>query len=155
MSELVRNSTVAVPSAARPNFILVRAFCAVVMVLRVRVGVRVAQASWNSGKCSEGGSSRPVEGAYQAFKDAMSKVFADGKYSELIGFHLATLHRMHGRRRGIPYWRWQESFPAWLDGSLPANDPESGALGIRVRCAEALSATDSPGTVRPYPNYLL
>ncbi len=27
---------------------------------------------------------------------------------------------------GIPYWRWQNSFPAWLDGFLPAKDPNSG-----------------------------
>lgn len=26
---------------------------------------------------------------------------------------------------GIPYWRWQDSFPSWLDGFLPAKDPNS------------------------------
>jgi tyrosinase len=29
-------------------------------------------------------------------------------------------------RLGIPYWRWQDPFPAWMSGFLPANDPESG-----------------------------
>jgi tyrosinase len=27
---------------------------------------------------------------------------------------------------GIPYWRWQNPFPAWLQGFLPAKDPNSG-----------------------------
>jgi len=27
---------------------------------------------------------------------------------------------------GIPYWRWQDPFPAWLENFLPANDPDSG-----------------------------
>jgi tyrosinase len=27
---------------------------------------------------------------------------------------------------GIPYWRWQNDFPAWLEGFLPANDPTTG-----------------------------
>lgn len=26
----------------------------------------------------------------------------------------------------VPYWRWQDPFPAWLNGFLPANDPTSG-----------------------------
>lgn len=29
---------------------------------------------------------------------------------------------------GIPYWRWQDPFPAWLDGFLPATDPNSGGV---------------------------
>jgi tyrosinase len=28
---------------------------------------------------------------------------------------------------GIPYWRWQDPFPAWLAGFLPAKDPKTGA----------------------------
>lgn len=27
---------------------------------------------------------------------------------------------------GVPYWPWQDPFPAWLDGFLPVNDPVSG-----------------------------
>jgi tyrosinase len=27
---------------------------------------------------------------------------------------------------GIPYWRWQDAFPAWLADFLPAQDPETG-----------------------------
>lgn len=26
----------------------------------------------------------------------------------------------------IPYWRWVDDFPSWLEGFLPATDPESG-----------------------------
>lgn len=28
---------------------------------------------------------------------------------------------------GVPYWKWQDPFPAWLSGFLPAKDPASGA----------------------------
>lgn len=28
---------------------------------------------------------------------------------------------------GIPYWRWQDPFPAWLVNFLPASDPNTGA----------------------------
>ncbi len=27
---------------------------------------------------------------------------------------------------GVPYWRWQDDFPDWLQGFLPANDPDNG-----------------------------
>lgn len=27
---------------------------------------------------------------------------------------------------GVPYWRWQDDFPNWLEGFLPANDPNTG-----------------------------
>lgn len=27
---------------------------------------------------------------------------------------------------GIPYWRWQDPFPAWLSTFLPATDPDTG-----------------------------
>ncbi len=27
---------------------------------------------------------------------------------------------------GIPYWRWQDRFPGWLSGFLPATDPNTG-----------------------------
>jgi tyrosinase len=27
---------------------------------------------------------------------------------------------------GVPYWRWPDPFPNWLDGFLPQNDPDSG-----------------------------
>lgn len=27
---------------------------------------------------------------------------------------------------GIPYWRWQDPFPTWLTGFLPAKDPNTG-----------------------------
>jgi len=29
-------------------------------------------------------------------------------------------------RIGIPYWRWQDSFPSWMANFLPAKDPNSG-----------------------------
>lgn len=28
---------------------------------------------------------------------------------------------------GIPYWRWEDPFPAWMNGFLPAKDPNSGS----------------------------
>ena len=28
---------------------------------------------------------------------------------------------------GVPYWRWQDPFPAWLSGFLPCPDPNSGS----------------------------
>jgi len=28
----------------------------------------------------------------------------------------------------VPYWRWQDVFPAWLAGFLPARDPRTGAV---------------------------
>lgn len=37
----------------------------------------------------------------------------------------ATLRPSATDKLGIPYWRWQDSFPSWLDGFLPANDPNS------------------------------
>ena len=27
---------------------------------------------------------------------------------------------------GVPYWRWEDPIPAWMEGFLPAADPESG-----------------------------
>lgn len=27
---------------------------------------------------------------------------------------------------GVPYWRWQDSFPVWMNGFLPAQDPDTG-----------------------------
>ena len=45
----------------------------------------------------------------------------------------------------VPYWRWQDPFPAWLDGFLPAKDPVSGAQpGPRKKAAppNKAAATD-------------
>ncbi|HYL75341.1 MAG TPA: tyrosinase family protein [Bryobacteraceae bacterium] len=38
----------------------------------------------------------------------------------------ATLRPDAANTLGVPYWRWQDPFPAWMDGFLPANDPDSG-----------------------------
>ena len=29
---------------------------------------------------------------------------------------------------GIPYWSWQDPFPAWMAGFLPARDPDTGSI---------------------------
>lgn len=39
----------------------------------------------------------------------------------------AILRPGGANKLGVPYWRWQDPFPAWLDGFLPANDPDTGA----------------------------
>jgi tyrosinase len=39
----------------------------------------------------------------------------------------ALLRPTATERLGVPYWRWQDPFPAWLAGFLPAPDPESGS----------------------------
>lgn len=98
-----------------------------------------------------------------ALRSAIVQLVADGKYLELIRYHMDMSHNMHGsmgevglyrflawHRRylvemerelqrvdailrpgatdklGIPYWRWQDPFPAWLTGFLPAKDPNTG-----------------------------
>lgn len=38
----------------------------------------------------------------------------------------AILRPTATEKLGIPYWRWQDPFPAWLVGFLPATDPKSG-----------------------------
>jgi tyrosinase len=38
----------------------------------------------------------------------------------------AILRPTATEKLGIPYWRWQDPFPAWLAGFLPAMDPNSG-----------------------------
>jgi tyrosinase len=39
----------------------------------------------------------------------------------------ATLRPGATDKLGVPYWRWQDPFPAWLDGFLPAPDPDTGS----------------------------
>ena len=34
---------------------------------------------------------------------------------------------------GVPYWRWQEPIPSWMEGFLPATDPETGRRYPRER----------------------
>jgi tyrosinase len=38
----------------------------------------------------------------------------------------AILRPSATQKLGVPYWHWQDPFPAWLAGFLPANDPDSG-----------------------------
>ena len=38
----------------------------------------------------------------------------------------AILRPTSTEKLGIPYWRWQDPFPEWLAGFLPAKDPNSG-----------------------------
>jgi tyrosinase len=38
----------------------------------------------------------------------------------------AVLRPTATEKLAIPYWRWQDGFPEWLDGFLPAMDPDSG-----------------------------
>lgn len=38
----------------------------------------------------------------------------------------AILRPAATEKLGVPYWRWQDPFPAWLAGFLPAKDPDSG-----------------------------
>lgn len=38
----------------------------------------------------------------------------------------ATLRPGATDKLGIPYWRWQDPFPAWMAGFLPAKDPDTG-----------------------------
>ena len=38
----------------------------------------------------------------------------------------AILRPSATQKLGVPYWRWQDPFPAWLAGFLPAKDPDSG-----------------------------
>jgi tyrosinase len=108
-----------------------------------------------------GANFTPAEQA--AFKNAVVRLVADGKYLNLVRFHMDMSHDMHGsmgevglyrflawHRRyllevereiqrvdavlrpaaaqplGIPYWRWQDPIPAWMDGFLPAGDPNTG-----------------------------
>ncbi len=44
-------------------------------------------------------------------------------------------------RFGIPYWRWQDPFPAWLEGFLPATDPNTG-MPVPAR-------TETPPSYKP------
>lgn len=44
---------------------------------------------------------------------------------------------------GIPYWRWQDSFPSWLDGFLPAKDPNSKKIPPHAKILRLL--------IRPMP----
>jgi tyrosinase len=37
-----------------------------------------------------------------------------------------TLRPTATQPTGVPYWRWQDPFPAWLNGFLPAADPSGG-----------------------------
>ena len=39
----------------------------------------------------------------------------------------ALLRPAAATKLSVPYWRWQDPFPAWLGGFLPAKDPVSGA----------------------------
>lgn len=39
----------------------------------------------------------------------------------------AILRPNAAERLGVPYWPWQDAFPVWLNGFLPARDPVSGA----------------------------
>jgi tyrosinase len=38
----------------------------------------------------------------------------------------AILRPTATEKLGIPYWRWQDPIPAWMDGFLPASDPQTG-----------------------------
>lgn len=38
----------------------------------------------------------------------------------------AVLRPGTSERLGVPYWRWQDPFPAWMIGFLPAKDPATG-----------------------------
>jgi tyrosinase len=98
-----------------------------------------------------------------AFRNAVTRLVAEGQYLQLIQDHMDMSHNMHGtmgeiglyrflgwHRRyliaferelqrvdralrpnatellGVPYWRWQDDFPEWLEDFLPANDPVTG-----------------------------
>jgi tyrosinase len=39
----------------------------------------------------------------------------------------AILRSTATEKLGVPYWRWQDPFPAWLAGFLPAPDPNTGS----------------------------
>lgn len=39
----------------------------------------------------------------------------------------AHLRPTAAEKLGVPYWRWQDPFPAWMTGFLPAFDPDTGA----------------------------
>lgn len=99
----------------------------------------------------------------EAFRNAIVRLVEEGKYLELLRFHMDMSHDMHGmmgesglyrflgwhrrylveferelqrvdailrpgatEKLAIPYWRWEDPFPAWLNGFLPANDPDTG-----------------------------
>jgi len=38
----------------------------------------------------------------------------------------AILRPAATEKLGVPYWPWQRPFPAWMEGFLPANDPQGG-----------------------------
>ncbi len=38
----------------------------------------------------------------------------------------AILRPTATEKLGVPYWRWQDPFPAWMVGFLPAPDPDTG-----------------------------
>jgi tyrosinase len=38
----------------------------------------------------------------------------------------AILRPTAAEKLGVPYWRWEEPIPAWMEDFLPANDPETG-----------------------------
>jgi tyrosinase len=44
---------------------------------------------------------------------------------------------------GIPYWRWQDPFPAWLAGFLPAKDPSTGQPPPPRKCASPPAKPDA------------
>lgn len=61
------------------------------------------------------------------------------------------LQRADAAQRGVavaplavPYWRWQDPFPVWLVGFLPARDPATGSLpGARKAAPPPQKATAS------------
>ena len=98
-----------------------------------------------------------------AFKNAVVQLVNEGKYADLIRFHMDMSHNMHGtmgavglyrflawhrrylvaferelqradailrptatQKLGVPYWRWQNAFPSWLNGFLPSKVPNTG-----------------------------
>lgn len=97
-----------------------------------------------------------------AFKNAVIQLVNEGKYVDLIRFHMDMSHNMHGsmgavglyrflawhrrylvaferelqradailrptatQKLGVPYWRWQDTFPSWLNGFLPSKIPNT------------------------------
>lgn len=99
-----------------------------------------------------------------AFKNAVLRLVAEGKYLELTQQHMDMKHNMHGsmgevglyrflawhrrylmeferelqrvdallrpdekEKLGVPFWRWQDGIPVWMEDFLPAYDPNTDA----------------------------
>ena len=108
-------------------------------------------------------ASLPIE-ERTAFKNAILHLVSEGKYFDLIRFHMNMRYNMHGtmgltglyrflawHRRylvefernlqradlilrpsateaiSVPYWRWEDGFPDWLDGFLPVKNLSNGS----------------------------